>query len=96
MNRITEERKTIYISLPPGVGEGVGFMRGWSVPKGEAKEKGKGKAKAKAGREAGLGLGLDYELVAKYVGVFYHGLDVKVLPEGWFSWIRDGEEEVEV
>lgn len=94
MNRITEERKTIYISLPPGVGEGVGFMRGWSVPKGEAKEKGKGKAKAKAGREAGLGLGLDYELVAKYVGVFYHGLDVKVLPEGWFSWIRDGEEEV--
>ncbi|PVH79161.1 hypothetical protein DL98DRAFT_560847 [Cadophora sp. DSE1049] len=79
VNRITEEKKTIYISLPPGIGEGVEFMRGWTVPKGK---RGKG------------GLELDYELVAKYVEVFYHGLDVKVLPEGWFSWIRDQDEEV--
>ncbi|KAH7419438.1 hypothetical protein BKA64DRAFT_16555 [Cadophora sp. MPI-SDFR-AT-0126] len=80
VNRITEERKTIYISLPPEISDGVRFMRGWTVPKGERKKR---------------SLGLDYELVAKYVGVFYHGLDVKVMPEGWFSWIQDGDEITE-
>ncbi|KAK0125580.1 hypothetical protein ONS96_009416 [Cadophora gregata f. sp. sojae] len=79
VNKITPERKTIYISLPPGFGEDVKFMKGWTMPKGATKS-------------AKRGLGLDYELVAKYVEAFYHGLEVKVLPDGWFSWILDQDE----
>ncbi|KAL2075452.1 hypothetical protein VTL71DRAFT_395 [Oculimacula yallundae] len=80
VNRVTEQRKTIYISLPPGYDSGVESMRGWTVPKGGDNKGG------------GRGETLDYELVASYVGVFYHGLPVKVLPEGEFAWLVDGDE----
>ncbi|KAH7342593.1 hypothetical protein BKA65DRAFT_586552 [Rhexocercosporidium sp. MPI-PUGE-AT-0058] len=80
VNRVTEERKRIYISLPPGYGVGVEAMRGWTVPKGVK-------------RDGNEGMGLDYELVARYVGVFYHGLEVTVLPEGEFAWLVDEDAE---
>ncbi|KAH9216102.1 hypothetical protein DL95DRAFT_522976 [Leptodontidium sp. 2 PMI_412] len=97
VNRVTEERKVIYISLPPGYGEGVEAMRGWTVPVGfgdanQGMGKGKGKEKGRGGNRGNgkrMGMGLDYELVARYVGVFYHGLEVKVLPEGEFAWLID-------
>ncbi|KAH6724340.1 hypothetical protein BKA61DRAFT_535865 [Leptodontidium sp. MPI-SDFR-AT-0119] len=77
VNRVTEERKVIYISLPPGYGDGVEGMRGWT---GRGGNRGNGKR---------MGTGLDYELVARYVKVFYHGLEVRVLPEGEFAWLVD-------
>ncbi|KAG4439176.1 hypothetical protein IFR05_005329 [Cadophora sp. M221] len=59
-------------------------LRGWLRNSNEGKGKEKGN---KRGKERGRGF--DYELVARYVGVFYHGLEVKVLPEGEFAWLLD-------
>ncbi|KAI0203617.1 hypothetical protein F4808DRAFT_417285 [Astrocystis sublimbata] len=67
-NKITTERGTIYVAAPPIVTPDVQFMNAWAQPR------------------TGARYGLDLEApstdaILAYLDAFYHGLDVKLLPE---------------
>ena len=98
-NKITGERKTLYVGAVPQIDEKVGFMEGWTKPnlgdagEGEeppAKRARKGKAVAKEKVEV-FESELDppgVEDTIEYLKAFYHGMPVKRLPIPlrWTAW----------
>ncbi|CZR56958.1 uncharacterized protein PAC_06847 [Phialocephala subalpina] len=65
-NKVTPERKTIYLALPPGYDSDVEFVKQWSQPR--LKSKGPEIEHPKA------------QDVLEYLQAFYHGLPVKLFP----------------
>ncbi|KAI0903706.1 hypothetical protein F4823DRAFT_260360 [Ustulina deusta] len=67
-NKLTPERKTLYIAAPPTVTPGVSFMNGWEQP-ATGPTQGRGEFEPPSA-----------DATLKYLSVFYHGLPVKFLP----------------
>lgn len=66
-NEITPEKRTVYLAAPPTVDEDVEFVQNWSRPLQS------GRVKVKHA---------DAQDVLSYLKAFYHGLPVKMLPQG--------------
>lgn len=83
-NKVTPERRTVYVVAPPRAGTDVEFMRGWGRPRTGGGE-----------GEGDVSLP-DVSNVLRYLQAFYHGLPVKLLPEWglkFASWDDDSAPE---
>ena len=81
-NKITPERKTIYVAAPPGVHPDVSFVQKWNEPQIPRQ------------MISGVSLGsLQIEKIVDYLSAFYLGLPVKLLPSSsrlqFNSWEDD-------
>lgn len=95
-NRVTYDRKTIYVAGPPLISEGVSAMSEWITPKFAKiweKEGGKqkGKGKKEVARDDVQTSSLDDTL--EYLRAFYHGFEVKTLTPAlvFEPWSEDEE-----
>ncbi|CAO2653156.1 Nn.00g025670.m01.CDS01 [Neocucurbitaria sp. VM-36] len=72
-------RGTLYIAHVPDIGKDVDFMREWAVPAIDHVDQ---------GAEAGNVASPNVEMFIDYLGAFYHGMDVKILPARllWMTW----------
>ncbi|TVY86073.1 hypothetical protein LAWI1_G006399, partial [Lachnellula willkommii] len=70
-NKITPERRTIYLAAPPSFSPEVSFAQKWSQPKAA-------RARSRAGEE--VKVKVEVQDVLQYLQAFYHGLPVKLLP----------------
>ncbi|TVY25986.1 Archaemetzincin-2 [Lachnellula hyalina] len=68
-NKITPERRTVYLAAPPSFSPEVSFAQKWSQPKGA-------RARSKSGEQVKV----EVQDVLEYLQAFYHGLPVKLLP----------------
>lgn len=66
-NKVTPERRTVYLAAPPDFESEVAFAQKWSQPRG---------ARAKAGDRVKV----EIQDVLEYLQAFYHGMPVKLLP----------------
>jgi archaemetzincin len=83
-NKVTPERRTVYVVAPPGAGDDVEFVSGWGRPRTGGGE-----------GEGDVSLP-DVSDVIRYLQAFYHGLPVKLLPESglkFASWDDDSAPE---
>lgn len=72
-NKLTQQRKTIYVARSPTVSDDVLFMATWATPTLPASTEAKKKAAVQAKLQTPL-----LEDVVDYLRAFYHGLDVKI------------------
>lgn len=79
-NKVTPERNVIYLAAPPELEDGLEFAGDWMKPRGW--KAGKGNVNAPK-----------LEDVRKYLEAFYHGMEVKMLPET--LKFLGGEEDVQ-
>ncbi|KAF9741704.1 hypothetical protein PMIN06_001386 [Paraphaeosphaeria minitans] len=94
-NKVTPERRTLYVGAPPTIDGEVSFMKGWTTPNpapGAASseppsKKPRAEKEAKATPSTALQSPTVDETIA-YLRAFYHGLAVKPLPLDlrWTSW----------
>ncbi|KAL1600548.1 hypothetical protein SLS60_006934 [Paraconiothyrium brasiliense] len=90
-NKVTSERKTLYVGAPPRIGEKLAFMKDWTTPNlvpGEPpSKKQRTEKRAKSPAPNSLQSPSVAETIA-YLRAFYHGLDVKPLPIDlcWVPW----------
>ncbi|TVY48475.1 Archaemetzincin [Lachnellula occidentalis] len=68
-NKITPERRTVYLAAPPSFSPEVSFAQKWSQPKG-----------ARARSISGEHVKVEVQDVLEYLQAFYYGLPVKLLP----------------
>lgn len=92
-NKVTPERRTLYVGAPPRIGEEVSFMKDWTRPnlasssgppsKRPRTEKGTQPPTSTSSLQSPTA----DETIA-YLRAFYHGLDVKPLPINlrWSPW----------
>jgi archaemetzincin len=98
-NKVTPERRTLYVGAPPSIDQRVSFMKGWTTPNPVAKpasseplsKRQRMDKETKATTPSpSQSPGVD-ETIA-YLRAFYHGLNVKPLPIDlrWTSWEQSG------
>ncbi|OAF98670.1 uncharacterized protein CC84DRAFT_1170025 [Paraphaeosphaeria sporulosa] len=99
-NKVTPERRTLYVGAPPTIDENVSFMKGWTTPN-PAPDAAPSKTPSKKPRterepqstttNALQSPGVE-ETIA-YLRAFYHGFDVAPLPIDlrWTSWENHGK-----
>ncbi|KAE8444061.1 hypothetical protein EG329_000929 [Mollisiaceae sp. DMI_Dod_QoI] len=66
-NKVTPERKTLYLAVPPGYETDVDFAKKWAQPRPKSKLSGIEQPKAQD--------------ILEYLQAFYHGLPVKLFPQ---------------
>lgn len=95
-NKLTPERRTLYVGAAPRIDEKVGFMKEWMVPGTKAGEP--------LSKKTPIGKGTKYlgdqpalerpnvNETMEYLRAFYHGLEVKRLPIDlkWVPWKEKG------
>jgi len=72
-NKITPDRRTVYLAAPPGLHNGTGFVGEWAHP-------------SHLGQRAKKIQQPDARHVLDYLKAFYHGLPVKMLPSEVFTF----------
>lgn len=92
-NEVTRKKNVIYVAGPPDVAKDVGFIRTWSNPQPQDNESRKEEAKIPVNGSstsiAQASQALRVEDILDYLGAFYHGMPVKMLPQGslcFASW----------
>lgn len=73
-NKVTPDRKTIYVARPPHIPPDVSFMTAWATPTPSAKDKAKKKT---VPAQAGVQHPRLFDDTVEYLRAFYHGLQVK-------------------
>jgi archaemetzincin len=82
-NKVTPDRKTIYVIPPPEINHDVGFMQAWSGPQtSEANQSRTKKSKQSKRTRRGLSHPAVGDIV-EYFKAFFYGMDVRTLPEPW-------------
>jgi archaemetzincin len=83
-NKVTPERKTIYLAAPPDMDPEVHYMSKWIIPKKKSAPMIVGRPKIQE--------------VLSYLQAFYYGLPVKLLPESVFRFttVESNEEGYEL
>jgi len=84
-NKVTPERRTIYIARSPDVDPEVEFVRGWGRPRITAR-------KGKEGDDANVSPP-DVDTVVRYLEVFYHGFPVRLLPPSYLKFAAWDDDE---
>ena len=90
-NKVTDERRTIYVAAPPEVTNDVGFLREWSHSRKKVHPKPSRMSKTEGVHEnidiSGVSIQTpSIEDVKEYLAAFYHGLPVKRLPSSDISF----------
>ncbi|KAK3175889.1 hypothetical protein OEA41_007211 [Lepraria neglecta] len=83
-NEVTKEKNALYVAGPPDTDTEIGFVRTWACPEADAK-----------GVSVNATARPSHVAVANYLGAFYHGMRVKLLPSEtlrFTSWIDDGSQ----
>ncbi|KAJ4304527.1 hypothetical protein N0V90_000053 [Kalmusia sp. IMI 367209] len=100
-NKITTERRTLYVGAPPRINKSVSFMNEWVRPNldGSPEEHRSKKVKKNDGHVTGPERDLQSPGVAEtieYLRAFYHGLDVKEfdIDLQWTSWAQSKKRDV--
>lgn len=93
-NKLTPERKTLYVAAVPDIDPSVGFMRDWMIPK--LNEGGQGGAAKSVQIDKFVGNERSGEELKSpnvvhfvdYLKAFYHGMDVTTFPTPlrWTTW----------
>lgn len=71
-NRVTQDRKTIYVAKPPLISEDASYMTTWATPTLSGKAKGKKRTTAQARVQPP-----QFDDIVDYLRASYHGLPVK-------------------
>lgn len=80
-NKVTPERRTIYLAAPPDVENGLEEVERWAKPRVKSKSKEKSVDFPKT------------EEVLEFLEAFYHGMPVKMLPRPKLCFTLDIEDE---
>ncbi|TVY19484.1 Archaemetzincin-2 [Lachnellula arida] len=86
-NKITPERRTVYLAAPPSFSPEVSFAQKWSQPKAA-------RARSRAGE--GVKVKVEVQDVLQYLQAFYHGLPVKLLPSPNPIFTNDVDDDMDV
>ena len=86
-NKVTEERKTLYVAAPPSIHARLPFMREWMRPNIRPEDPPAKKVKRVDEIEEEL-IAPGAQDTIEYLRAFYHGLEVKEfdLPLEWVPW----------
>ncbi|KAJ4360787.1 uncharacterized protein N0V89_001354 [Didymosphaeria variabile] len=90
-NKVTPERRTLYVGAPPKIDEKMAFMKGWTTPNLDSSEPPSKKLRTEKGAKAPAPNSLqspNVDETVAYLRAFYHGMHVVPLPIDlcWVPW----------